>query len=320
MTTLLKHSHDIIVILILLFVAVNGFASSTRIPNFTSATYRAVYEGDKPSSYLPYWHGYQLQERLVDDVQPQLTFWTEHLYNEVSHAHNLLTVDPKGIRHFCPNYVNLDREKRILFWTRLISIIAAYESAYNPNSTYNEPTMPGVKSMGLLQLSNLSAMSPEYDCTMIGTYGETKLGQASENLRDPKRNLSCAVRIMDYWIGHDEVMIGIGYDEKDQMYWKGLARYWGTFRHPSLKDEADKYWDVIDQRRPTWQRESRERDAALKIAIKEAREKDQGWGNVEWRARGLAPHPSVLDYIYEKQESHPLTAIVRIANQTGFCF
>lgn len=312
-------------------VLANG---STRIPNFTSQTYRQVYAGQKPASYLPYWHGFHFWNRTVGaEVIPQLTFWTEHLYSEVSKAKNLTTVDAKGIRHLCPKYVSLDREKRILFWTRLISIMASYESSYNARTTFNEPSMRGVKSVGLLQLSTLSSSIGAYQCTMVVppevyrdrnlVYNDRYKKIIQQNLMDPKKNLSCGVRIMDHWIGRDKVMVDNIRDTDGTRYWRGLARFWGVFRHPKLKDSstAQSFWDEIDNRRPRWQDQSRKRDSHTAQLLKEARRNQVPWGHFDWKLkRSSTPHPSLMEDYYGQFEQHRLTAIVRLANQTGFCF
>ena len=315
--------------------ATHAFAEgSTRIPNFTSQLYRQVYAGQKPASFLPFWHGYHFWNKSVGaEVIPQLTFWTEHLYTEVSKAKNLVTVNPKGIRHLCPNYVNLDREKRILFWTRLISIMASFESSYDTRTTFNEPTMKGVKSVGLLQLSNFSSAIPEYQCSMIVppevAHNRNLLYQdhyrriISQNLMDPRKNLSCGVRIMNYWIGRDGVMVDNIKDQDGKRYWRGLARFWGVFRHPKLKDgsTAGSFWDEVDARRPRWQEQSRKRDALTAELLKEVRRRNEPWGNFDWKMKSSSvPHPSLMEDYYEQYEQHRLTAIVRLANQTGFCY
>lgn len=291
--------------------------------------------GQKPASYLPYWHGFHFWNKTVGaDVIPQLTYWTEHLYSEISKAKNLTTIDPKGIRHLCPKYVNLDREKKILFWSRLISIMASYESSYNARTTFNEPSMNGVKSVGLLQLSTLSSSIGEYRCDMVVpqevyrnrnlVYNDRYKKIIGQNLMDPKKNLSCGVRIIDYWIGRDKVMVDNVRDNSDgSRYWRGLARFWGVFRHPKLKNQntAQSFWDEIDSRRPRWQDQSRKRDMLTASLLKTARNEGQPWGHFDWKLKkSTVPHPSLMEDYYRQHEQHRLTAIVRLANQTAFCF
>lgn len=327
-------SRILIMTLLLTFFSTAFGAGTTRVPNFTSKLYREAYVGLKPASILPYWHGFHFWNRSIgNEVTPQLTFWTEHLYSEVSKAKNLISVNPKGIRHLCPNYVNLTQEKRILFWTRLISIIASYESSYNPRTTYNEPTMNGVKSVGLLQLSNLSSAIPEYQCSSVvpkevsqnrSLLKENKYKKIiTQNLMDPKKNLSCGVRIMNYWIGRDEVMVDNIKDTDGVRYWRGLARFWGVFRHPKLKDSgsARGFWSEIDTRRGRWQDQSRKRDAITSELLKEVRGRGEPWGHYDFKLKNSSvPHPSLMEDYYEDYEQHRLTSIVRLANQTAFCF
>ncbi|HVK61874.1 MAG TPA: transglycosylase SLT domain-containing protein [Bdellovibrionales bacterium] len=286
-------------------------------PNFTSPLYDSVIRGEAPASSLPNWHGFHFWNAgVAEKVVPQLNGWTEHLYNAVAtNGNNLISTVPRRIEYFCPKYKTLDREKRIAFWVRLISVMASYESSYNPNTKYLEPRMK-VLSSGLMQISHASSQLPGYHCTMISPI----LKQGQLDLYDPKKNLSCAVNIINHFVGRDGTMVE--YDRNPNgRYWKGLARYWGVFRHQRIKAGDASFWSEISGRQNRWQQESTKRDYALLQDLRDANVKAQPWGNLDWEARNTStPHPSLREEVYKKEERHPLTSILRQINQTAFCY
>lgn len=100
-----------------------------------------------------------------------------------------------------------------------ISIMAKYESSFNPAEKYTESfaDASGVKvvSRGLLQVSQESANQKAYDCKITDP----------KQLHDPKINLECAVKIAVKWINQDGVFFG-----GDKL---GLGRYWSVGRKSS---------------------------------------------------------------------------------------
>ena len=100
-----------------------------------------------------------------------------------------------------------------------ISIMAKYESSFNPQEKYTEGFSDAqgnkVISRGLLQISIESANQKAYGCNI------TK----AEQLHDPKTNLECAVKIAVKWINQDGVFFG-----SDKL---GLGRYWSVGRKSS---------------------------------------------------------------------------------------
>ena len=100
-----------------------------------------------------------------------------------------------------------------------ISIMAKYESSFNPAEKYTESfaDASGVKvvSRGLLQLSQESANQKAYGCKITDP----------KQLHDPKINLECSVKIAVKWINQDGVFFG-----GDKL---GLGRYWSVGRKSS---------------------------------------------------------------------------------------
>jgi uncharacterized protein (TIGR02594 family) len=146
--------------------------------------------------------------------------WSTYLRHVIFTGSKLPTLVPKGIEAFCPNYSKLDTAQRVEFWAQLISIMAKFESSFNPASKYVEPDIRDAKgenvaSRGLLQISIESAKS----------YGN-KLENA-EQLHDPLVNLRCAVRIMEHNVEKHGQFEGFDSSAKR---WRGASAYWAVMR------------------------------------------------------------------------------------------
>lgn len=148
--------------------------------------------------------------------------WSNHLYSEMDRlGQDLLDVVPADSATFCPNYKNLSYDERKKYWVYVMSVMTKFESSFKPNTSYtedfNDSSGRKVISRGLLQISIESAKG--YDCEV----------RDAQELHDPFKNLSCAVRILDRWVGRDGRIAG-----KVDSKWRGGARYWAVMR------EADK--------------------------------------------------------------------------------
>lgn len=90
----------------------------------------------------------------------------------------------KDVSKFCPNYVMLDKNKKINAWGEFFVAIALYESGFNPKTDYFEKTM-GYNSSGLFQLS--------YEDE---SWIKCGFDRKAKNIHDPHVNTRCAVKIM----------------------------------------------------------------------------------------------------------------------------
>lgn len=139
--------------------------------------------------------------------------WTAHALSEVkkSKLHGFKPVDGK---EFCP--VMSDES-----YVGLISAMAKFESNFKPETEYKENFKDTkgnyIISTGLLQISLES--SKGYGCGMT----------SQADLKDPLKNISCAVKILERWIVRDGRIAG------NVAGWKGASRYWSTMRGNSLK-------------------------------------------------------------------------------------
>jgi Transglycosylase SLT domain len=134
-------------------------------------------------------------------------------------ASSLSKQTPSDIADFCPNYVNLEAERRNMFWAGLLSAVARPESNYKPGATYTENFTDGsgkkVISRGLLQISIESANQKRYACGI----------KKSEDLHDSTINLSCGVKILESWVVNDNTIAS--YTDGQA---RGGGRYWSVLR------------------------------------------------------------------------------------------
>ncbi|MES3038233.1 MAG: transglycosylase SLT domain-containing protein [Bdellovibrionota bacterium] len=279
---------------------------------FTSNLLKQIFETKASVNALPYWYGFRWNRSIHDAVDE----WTEFLYNEIDKNAPAMTDGNLGdIQKFCPKFPELDREKKILFWMRFVSVLASKESGFRAKAANEEPAIVGesVISTGLFQLSVVSVWQKRFNCDSI-TRGDR--AKAQEDLLDPKKNIACAIKVMNHYLEYDKVIAGRGFDEKGYGVWMGLARYWLPFRNPHFKTGPDAYFTEMDIRREKWQSDSRDRDQ--KFAEKGGLYRTAGkvWQMTDWEYM----HPSLFDARFEKEEPNDLTRILRLSNQTSFCF
>jgi hypothetical protein len=92
-----------------------------------------------------------------------------------------------------------------------------FESGHRPATSFqeafNDAQGNNVISRGLLQLSIESANA--YGCGFANAM----------EIHDPKKNLSCGIRILNRWVGTDQRLAG-----RINTKWLGGARYWSVLR------------------------------------------------------------------------------------------
>ena len=137
--------------------------------------------------------------------------WTDHLVAEIDKA----KWNP-AIENYCKT-VSL---KECV--AQAVSILSKYESSFKTGEqfteSFNDSKGNPVISRGLLQLSFESANQKAYSCGL----------KTPEDLHDAKINLSCGVKIVNYWLNRDLVLMA---EPK-----KGCARYWSVCRASSSKN------------------------------------------------------------------------------------
>ena len=166
----------------------------------------------------------QASVQVLPKVIPTLAWgdkhpdWTEHLLEEIAKS-KMLDVIPSDAKGFCPSYAKLTKSQRAEVLAQLISIMAKRESNFKPETkfteAFNDAKGRKVISRGLLQISIESANS--YGCGF----------KNAEELHDPKKNLSCGVKIIERWVQRDGQAMGT----KGKNL--GCGRYWSVCRASS---------------------------------------------------------------------------------------
>lgn len=206
---------NVLIFFIFIIVSLTSAGCSTKkIPNdFITTLNLPVSPTDKKTAPLTRWAS-----------QPEGKAWTKHAEQAVDkYGQSLLSVQPADGELFCKSYANLSQDNRRNFWVHMVSALAKYESSYNPKVTFDETTVDPnmitsqgkpIISRGLLQISKESANG--YGCRISDP----------EELHEPEKNISCAVRILNRWVGRDKLISG-----REDGKWKGAARYFSPFRN-----------------------------------------------------------------------------------------
>jgi len=109
---------------------------------------------------------------------------------------------PDDITQFCPNFVNMTPERRVLFWVWVLASMSAPESSCNPNERSGD-------AVGLFQLD-------EQGCRVAGVY------VSSRELRNPYKNIRCAVARLEFELRHRDKLIADHSRDKTGTYWAVL--------------------------------------------------------------------------------------------------
>lgn len=141
---------------------------------------------------------------------------TKVLVRSIQDAKFLMTVKPKDWQEYTDKWPENTREL-IQFWGNILVEISYYESKWDGSKSYKEAFRNSqgerIYSRGLFQLSRESGRG--YGCSFF----------EEADLHKDHLNISCAVVILDRWVGRDKVIDG-GYSGN----WKGGARYWAVLR------------------------------------------------------------------------------------------
>lgn len=201
---------------------------------------------------------------------PDADIWTASVLDSlILHGADLLESRPVDASEFCPNFSSLNPTETRQFFAQFISIIAKHESRFNSAVFYKECSsssqtygakgkyfasegkycIPGHKkdggiavSRGLLQISLESAQA--YNCDL----------NEPEELHDPLRNISCAVRILNRFVPSERMSEGKmrGHGRlagKVDSSWKGASAYWSVMRFKAGKEsfaDIKKYLSTLE--------------------------------------------------------------------------
>lgn len=150
-----------------------------------------------------------------------LKFAWDHEYNDwflveaiKKHGKNLLSVRPRDWKNYIDVYPTTEKEL-IKFWGNILVTMSYYESKWDGSKKYKENFRDRsgkyIYSRGLFQLGLESGLG--YDCPF----------KTAQDIHNDSKNIECAVRILDRWVGRDKVIAsGNPY--------RGGARYWAVLR------------------------------------------------------------------------------------------
>ena len=143
---------------------------------------------------------------------PRAERWTVAAMSALqTHGKPLVETVPGDIETWCPGYEAASDAERAAFWAGLLSMLARYESTWNPRAVGG-----GGRWFGLVQIAPATARG--YGC-------EARSGEA---LQDGAANLRCAIRIMAVTVLRDGVVAAGG---------GGVAADWGPFSSSGKRGE-----------------------------------------------------------------------------------
>lgn len=158
-----------------------------------------------------------VKEKKIKTIIPNEK-WADFLYTEISNS-GLVDAVVADSSDFCKSEFTVET------WTHLMAAVMKRESNFKPSTEYKENFKNSkgewVISTGLFQLSLESAKG--YGCD---------IGSQSD-LKDPYKNIKCAVKILERWVLRDARIAS-----KVNGKWMGGARYWSVLRSSVDKTKA----------------------------------------------------------------------------------
>jgi len=154
---------------------------------------------------------------------PKNKEWTKITLAAVEKNFNKLD-KAEDMEQFCPQYKNLEKDKKIVVWGELISAMAFYESGWRTNVELTEISLGTdsvtgmvVTSQGLLQLS--------YGDTQWATWCDFDWEADKKNVDDPtilraKNNLECGIGILANQVNKHKLITLSG----KHAYWSVLKK------------------------------------------------------------------------------------------------
>lgn len=174
---------------------------------------------------------------------PERQPWTDFLMKEAYENENFFFM-AKDISDFCPKYNHITRTQRAKAISEIVIAMAFYESSWNPNTYFPEPTSHFTKpdlvtgkpvaSEGLLQLS--------YQDTRFGPYKSFCTFDYRSNIKaiqNPIENLRCGFGILKHLVTQNKVISGQFMHEGKTVY-TGGARYWSVLRQQKHRTDIIK--------------------------------------------------------------------------------
>jgi hypothetical protein len=161
---------------------------------------------------------------------PSRKRWSEYVFLQIENNFEILN-SAKDIKHFCPNYKNLNKNQKINVWGQLIASMSFYESTFNPSAriasvsnSIDPVTSAPLISEGLLQVGYIDSLY--HNCSFDWSK-DSKLSDDDKRktILNPYNNLSCGIKILTKQIRRYE---SIAIDK---------GAYWAVIKtnHPNSK-------------------------------------------------------------------------------------
>ena len=142
--------------------------------------------------------------------------WTEAALVALdTHGAPLVKLVPADIDRYCPDYADASERERKAFWVNLLASLSYHESTWRPDASGGDDQWHG-----LLQISPATAEG--YGCA----------AQSAEELKNGRRNVACALRIMAVTVPRDGVI------SRDM---RGVAADWGPFHQERKRTDIQNY-------------------------------------------------------------------------------
>lgn len=197
-------------------------------------------DGKIPKSALPLWYNYPWKKVKTPNL------WTEFAADVLrSQGQSLLNSQPADIQWHCPAYPNMDADQKLAFWIRFLSIIAEAESTMNPLAvTRDKAVGSNIFSTGLLMISLDSSRQEKWGCNFI---------QTQDDLFDWRKNMTCAIRIMNILMAEDNALSYNG-NNSVKRTWYGISRYWAPLRDGRVRNDERRFCidETVKLRRKHW--------------------------------------------------------------------
>ncbi len=171
--------------------------------------------------------------------------WTQKVYEVISRETKLADLkasEVEDVDFYCPNYGNMSRRQKIVFWGQFVAAISYKESSWRPTTRTLEPladfpkpdsvTGERVYSEGLMQLSYQDGRnySNHFDCAFDWkTDKKLKRDNANKTILAPYRNLRCGILILNHKV-----------NVNNKITTKG--QYWSVIRPRAINKYSKTLW------------------------------------------------------------------------------
>lgn len=171
--------------------------------------------------------------------------WTQIVYKIISRETKLADLKEAAVTDvdfYCPNFDNMTRRQKIVFWGQMVAAISYKESGWSPTSRMAEPladfpkpdsvTGRRVYSEGLLQLSyqDVDSYKNHFDCGFNWEIDKNlKPDDPAKSILSVTKNLRCGLLILDRKVSVNDRITTPG-------------QYWSVIRPRAINKYSKTLW------------------------------------------------------------------------------